>query len=45
MFLAAFIALSLLLTMAAAQTTDETVAEETKREWLIMVHMTADNDL
>ncbi len=45
MFLAVFIALSLLLTMAAAQTTDETVAEETKRDWLIMVHMTADNDL
>jgi hypothetical protein len=53
MFLAVFFALSLLLTMAAAQTTDETmaqttdeiVAEETSKDWLIMVHMTADNDL
>lgn len=32
MFLTVFIAISLLLTMVAAQTTDQTAAEETKRD-------------
>jgi len=40
---ALMLALMLALPAAAAQSTEETTEQE--REWLIMVHMTADNDL